>query len=175
MRVYLVFFGMAAALRGAPDPAMELQKNLSEIIGEKYPGKAIVDHWHGANVPVAPLNKMVSEAIALMRSEVHPQPRRVWEIGLRLFEKLRQSNFRNELAPLLADWLREHWKRIVANETFRLSRPMQTVPAIETSLVENKKSEAFTASLLLTSAEAVGSHLSAGYEQLLKEISFGDR
>jgi len=171
----LIFFGMAAALRGAPDPAMELQKNLSEIVGEKYPGKAIVDHWHGADVPVAPLDKMVSEAIALMRSGVHPQPRRVWEIGLRLFEKLRQSNFRNVLAPLLADWLREHWKRIVANKTFRLSRPMQTVPAIETSLVENKKSEAFTASLLLTSAEAVGSPLSAGYEQLLKEISFGDR
>src|SRR5262249_38727352 len=100
----LIFFGMAAALRGAPDPAMELQKNLSEIVGEKYPGKAIVDHWHGADVPVAPLDKMVSEAIALMRSGVHPQPRRVWEIGLRLFEKLRQSNFRNVLAPLLADW-----------------------------------------------------------------------
>lgn len=171
----LVSFGMAAALRGAPDPAMELQKNLSEIVGEEYPGKAIVDHWHGADVSVAALDKIVSKAIALMRSEVHLQPRRVWEIGLRLFEKLRQSNFRNVLAPLLADWLREHWKRIVANETFRLSRPMHTVPAIEASLAENKKSEAFIASLLLTSAEAVGSPLSAEYEKLLKEISGGDR
>jgi hypothetical protein len=110
-----------------------------------------------------------------LRSDMHSQPRRLWEVGLRLFEKLRQSNFRKVLAPLLANWLREQWQRIVANETFRLSRPMQTVPAIETSLAENKKGEAFIASLLLTSAEAVGSPLSDEYEKLLKEISVGGR
>jgi hypothetical protein len=49
------------------------------------------------------------------------------------------------------------------------------VPAIEASLAENKKSEAFIASLLLTSAEAVGSPLAADYEKLLKEISVGNR
>jgi tetratricopeptide (TPR) repeat protein len=171
----LISFGMASALRGAPDPAMELQKNLLEIVGETYPGKALVDKWRGADVPLAPLDKVVSEAIALMRSDMHSPPRGVWGVGLRLFEKQRQSNFRNVLAPLLANWLRDQWKRIVANEAFRLSRPMQTVPAIEASLAENKKSEAFIASLLLTSAEAVGSPLAAKYEKLLKEISVGDR
>jgi len=74
-----------------------------------------------------------------------------------------------------AGWLVEQWKRIIANETFRLTRPMQTVPAIEASLQRGKKNEAFIASLLLTSAEAVGSPLAAEYEKLLKEISVGDR
>jgi hypothetical protein len=69
----------------------------------------------------------------------------------------------------------EEWKRIVANETFRLTRPMQTVPAIEASLAEGGKSEVFIASLLLTGAEAVGSPLAAQYEKLLKEISVGER
>jgi hypothetical protein len=90
----LISFGMASALRGAPDPAMELQKNLLEIVGETYPGKALVDKWRGADVPLAPLDKVVSEAIALMRSDMHSPPRGVWGVGLRLFEKQRQSNFR---------------------------------------------------------------------------------
>jgi hypothetical protein len=51
---------------------------------------------------------------------------------------------------------------------------MQTVPAIETSLAGGKKGEAFIASLLLTSAEAVGSPLAAEYETLLKELSGRD-
>jgi hypothetical protein len=126
-------------------------------------------------VVLAPLDKAVSKAIALIRASTHLEPRRLWEVGLRLFEKVQQSNFRKALAPLLANWLREQWNRIIANETFRLSRPMQTVPAIEASLAKNKKSEAYIASLLLTSAEAVGSPLSTEYEKLLKETSAGDR
>jgi hypothetical protein len=48
---------------------------------------------------------------------------------------------------------------------------MQTAPAIEKSLAESKKTEAFIASLLLTSADAV----SADYEKLLKGIPVGDK
>jgi hypothetical protein len=171
----IVAFGMAAALRGTSDLTIELQKYLAETVGENYPGKAIVDKWRGIEVPLAPLDKAATEAIALIRADMHLEPRKSWKVGLRLFEKIRQSNFRKALAPLLANWLREQWKRIIANETFRLSRPMQTMPAIEATLAENKKSEAFIASLLLTSAEAVGSPLAAEYEKLLKEISVGDR
>jgi hypothetical protein len=171
----VIAFGMAAALRGTSDPTIELQKNLAKTIGENYPGKAIVDNWRGIDVPLPPLDKAVSEAITLIRAGMHLEPRRSWEVGLRLFEQIRQSNFRKVLAPLLANWLREQWERIIANETFRLSRPMQTVPAIEASLAEDNKSEAFIASLLLTSAQAVGSPLAADYEKLLKEISVGER
>lgn len=110
-----------------------------------------------------------------MRSGAHLTPREVWGAGLRLFEKIRQSNFRSALVPLLANWLRGEWKRIIANETFRLSCPMQTVPAIEASLVGHRKNEASIALLLLTSAEAVGSPLAPEYEKLLREISIADR
>jgi hypothetical protein len=63
----------------------------------------------------------------------------------------------------------------VASETFRLSRPMQTVPAIEKILKDDRENEAFIGSLLLKSAEAVGTPLAVPYEQLLKEITIGDR
>jgi len=164
-------FGIAAALRRAANPAVELQRNLLKVIGENYPGKPVVDKWCGVDVPLAPLDKTVTEGITLVRSGTHLQPRQLWEVGLRLFEKVRQSGFRKTLVPLLAKWLAEEWKRVIANETFRLSRPMQTVPAIEASVSGSKKGEALIASLLLTGAEAVGSPLAAAYEKLLKEIS----
>src|SRR5471030_872057 len=43
---------------------------------------------------------------------------------------------------------------IIANETFRLSRPMQTVLVIEASLADSMKNEAFIASLPLVTVEA---------------------
>ena len=171
----IIAFGAAAALRGTSDPTVELQKNLAETVGEDYPGKAIVDKWRGVDMPLAPLDEAASEAIVLIRAGTHLEPRRLWQVGLQLFETTRQSLFRKVLAPLLANWLRERWEGIIANESFRLTRPIRTVPAIEASLAANKKSEAFIASLLLTSAEAVGSPLAGDCERLLKEFSIGDR
>lgn len=171
----VIAFGVTALLRDVADPAADLQKYLTARFGEDYPGKSIVDKWCGVEVSLAPLDKTVTEAIVLIRSGQYLEPRKLWEVGLRLFEKARQSNFRITLIPLLANWLTEQWRRIVANEAFRLTRPMQTVPAIEGSLARDKEGEALIASLLLTSAEAVGSPLAAGYEKLLKEVSLGDR
>jgi hypothetical protein len=45
----VVAFGMAAALRGVADPAVELQRLFAEVIGENYPGKRIVDKWCGVD------------------------------------------------------------------------------------------------------------------------------
>jgi len=52
---------------------------------------------------------------------------------------------------------------------------MQSVPSIDASLAESKNSEAFIASLLLATAEAVGSPLGTEYEKSLKGIVTGDR
>ena len=60
------------------------------------------------------------------------------------------EDVRKTLVPLPANWLSEEWKGIIANERFRLTRPMQTVPAIEATLAGNRKGEALIASLLLT-------------------------
>ena len=47
------------------------------------------------------LVKVVSEAIDILRSDQYIAPRQLWEVGLRLFEKVQQSGFRKSLAPLL--------------------------------------------------------------------------
>jgi hypothetical protein len=59
---------MASSLRGTPDPVIGFQKSLTEVFGENYPRKAIVDKWRGVDVPLAALDKVVSEAIAVLRS-----------------------------------------------------------------------------------------------------------
>lgn len=171
----LAALGMASLFRGNPDPAQDLQRNLTRTVGDLFPGKTLVERWREAGAPPTGLDEIVIEGIAQLRSGEFLTPRQVWEIGLRFFEKIRQSGFRNALAPLLRNWLQKQWEDIISNGSFRLSRPMQTVPAIEASFAQNFKDEAFIASLLLTTAEAVGSPLAAAYEAHLKEIARSGR
>jgi hypothetical protein len=124
----------------------------------------------GREATLGPLEQTIVRAIKTFRSDTHVEPRPLWEIGLRFFEKSRQSNFRSLLVPMLAAWLRRQWQRIIAEETFRLSRPMQTVPGIKAILAIAQDDEPFVAKLLLSTSEAVGSPLSASYENLLKNI-----
>jgi hypothetical protein len=171
----VVVFGLAAVFQGKADPTVDLLASLARTFGNDFPGKAVVEKWRGVDAPLQTLDKTVTELVTLMHSGAHLEPRKVWEIGLRAFEKIRHSNFRKALLPLLGNWLRGQWRRIIDQESFRMSRPMVTVPAIEASLARESYDEAFIASLLLSTAEAVGSPLAGAYEKLLKEISQGDK
>jgi len=95
------------------------------------------------------------------------------QIGLRLFEKAGQSNFGKLLTLRIAEWLRSGWKRIIREESFRLSRPMQTIPAIEAVLAMENNDEIFVATLLLESSDAVGSDLAPPYRNHLKGLASG--
>lgn len=170
----VIAFGLAAALKGAADPTEELQANLRATFGSEFPGSAVVNKWQGLESQLPPLDQIVAEHVPLLRSGTHLAPCKVWEVGLRAFEKIRQSNFRKAMLPILGTWLRGQWRRIVNNESFRLSRPMVTVPAIEASLAQQSNDEAFVASLLLATAEAVGSSLAGPYEQQLRAIAQGE-
>jgi hypothetical protein len=106
-----------------------------------------------------------------LRAGEHVEPRRIWEIGLRFFERARQSGFKGILVPLVATWMRTHWERVVEHESFRLSRPLISIPDIRGVLSAPGNDEAFVASLILTTAEAVGSPLASAYVELLRRIA----
>jgi hypothetical protein len=99
------------------------------------------------------------------------EPRKFWEAGLRFFEWINQSHFQSLLFPHLAGWLSAGWKRITAIESFRLSRPRQTVPAIEAILAKPADNRRFIAKLLLISSDAVGSPLGVTYRDRLKAMA----
>jgi hypothetical protein len=167
-------FGVSVAFRGAGDLSPELQRNLAEVLGGGFPGKVLVDKWRGIDAARTSLNQAASDPIMLIHSGAHMEPRTVWIIGFRLFQRIRQSAFRSVLAPSLKNWMLREWRRITSQETFRLSRPMQTVPEIEACLKEGEKSEALIASILLRSADAVGALLSGDVEKLLEEATNDD-
>jgi hypothetical protein len=164
-------FGLAAALKARAEPMGHLQASLSGTFGPEFPGKAVVDKWLGTDTQLAPLDQTIVQQVTQLRSQMHLTPRQGWELALRAFEKIRQSLFRKALLPMLGTWLRGQWRRIIETERFRLSRPMLTVPTIETILKNEANDEAFIASLLLAGADAVGSPLASAYEQQLRSIA----
>jgi hypothetical protein len=164
-------FVMSALFREAADPTAALGASLSRSLGEQFPGKTVVDALQGNDASLGQLEQAVVRAIKAFRSDAHIEPRLAWEMGLRFFEKSRRSNFRGPLLSMLAAWLRRQWQQIIAEETFRLSRPMQTVPGIKAILAKAQDDEPFVAELLLSTSEAVGSPLGASYENLLKKIA----
>jgi hypothetical protein len=154
--------------RGA---VLELEAALESAFATDFPGSLVFDHWNGSPTSLEQLDKTVIDVVkALLRSD-HVEPYDFWMAALRLFERINQSNFKSLLLPHLARWLRAGWKRIAAAESFRLSRPRQTVPAIEAVLAMPGDDRRFVVTLLLASSEAVGSPLGVAYRDSLRAMA----
>jgi hypothetical protein len=108
--------------------------------------------------------------VSVLRAGEHLEPLRVWEVGLRLFEKARQSNFKNIVIPVLAAWMRAQWSRIISQESFRLPHPMATVPKVKAALKSKSNDERFIVALCLSATDAVGAPLASEYRQLLQGL-----
>jgi hypothetical protein len=109
-------FALVALLHGRADPTSVLAASAASKLGSQFPAKAAIERLQGAARPLGPLDEAVADAVALIRSGTHVEPRALWEIGLRFFVKARQSNFRALLLPLLGNWLRTQWQRIIVSE-----------------------------------------------------------
>ncbi|WP_298242044.1 hypothetical protein [uncultured Bradyrhizobium sp.] len=165
----IVAFELAAFLTGRSDSATELQSALQATFGTSFPGKAVFEKRDGN--PNGTLDMVVLSSMKQLRTGEHVEPRRIWEIGLRFFERARQSGFKGILVPLVATWMRIQWERIVEHESFRLSRPIISIPDIRSVLTKPGNDEAFAAALILRTAEAIGSPLAAAYIELLRGIA----
>jgi hypothetical protein len=165
----IVAFELAAFLMGRSDPTTELQSALQATFGTSFPGKAAFEKRE--DNPNDSLDLVVLSAMKQLRTGEHVEPRRIWEIGLRFFERARQSGFKGILVPFVATWMRTHWERVVEHESFRLSRPLISIPDIRGVISTPGNDEAFVASLILTTAEAVGSPLASAYVELLRGIA----
>ena len=167
----ILAYAICAALADRRGAILELEAALESSFTTDFPGSLVFDHWNGGPTSLAQLDKTVANIIkALLRSE-HVGPYNFWEAGLRFFEWINQSNFKPLLTRHLADWQRAGWKRIVTTESFRLSRPRQTVPTIEAALEMPTDDRRFVASLLLASSEAVGSPLGVAYRDSLRAMA----
>ena len=165
-------FSACAGLLGKPDALCLLERALIAKLGADFLGSNVFAYWRdGGATTLAELDQTVARSIALLRRGDHIEPRDIWGIGLRLYEKSGQSNFKRVLVPRIAAWFRGEWTRIVAQESFRLWRPTQTVPAIEAALSNSDNDESFVARLLLETSEAVSVNLATPYRSHLASLA----
>lgn len=162
----------SAVMLGKPDAIGLLEAALIAKLGQDFAGSNVFAYWRGGSATtLAELDQTVAKSIALLRKGDHIEPRNIWGIGLRLYEKATQSNFKRVLVPCIAAWLRGEWARIIAQESFRLTRPIHTVPAIEAGLSHSSNDERFLARLLLNASDAVNAYLAAPYRNRLASVA----
>jgi hypothetical protein len=149
----------------------ELETALNAKFGEEFPGRGAFAYSYAASSSLGILDQTAAKIIKGLARGGHVVPYDFWGIGLRFFEWINQSDFRQLLTLSLAEWQRAGWKRIISEESFRLSRPLQTVPAIETALSEPENDQRFLAQLILATADAVGSPLGADYSDILRAMA----
>jgi hypothetical protein len=163
---------VVSALEQRTDPASLLKRQLVDQFGEAFPGSRVFSLLEGEQPPERNLEQVTAVLLRLLRAGEHLGPFRVCEIGLRMFEKARQSHFKDVVIPVLARWMRAQWSRIISQESFRLPHPMATIPAVETALNDKRRDdEGFIAALCIATADAVGIPLASEYRETLKALT----
>jgi len=167
----ILAFLIVSILRGGMGAQSLLESQLAAQLGNGFPGLAIFDRWKGREAVLSPVDQVTIKALLLLSAGEHLEPIRIWEIGLRLFEKARYSNFKIPIASVLAEWMRIQWPRIISEERFRLPHPMMTVPDVETALSNKNNDTRFVAALCLAAADAVEAPLTQDYRRELERLA----
>jgi hypothetical protein len=102
------------------------------------------------------------------RADVTPDD--LFVAGLRFVEAAARSNFKRQLAPVLADWARERWAYSIEEQQFYLHNPLQTVPSIREALASSEAGLAFVGKLLVTIEPAVKPHLGKSFREFLLSL-----
>ena len=166
----ILAYGIRAALAFRSEAMMELEGALDRVFAEAFPGKIVFDHWNGMGVSLGQLEHSVVDFIKVLLQREHVQPYEFWMAGLYFFEWSDRSNFGRRIIRQLANCQKVEWKRITEEESFRLHRPRQTVPVIQTVLSEPAVDRRFVARILITTSEAVRASLGTEYRDRLKSI-----
>ena len=151
-----------------------LERALNDRFSGRFPGRTVFDDLNdrGTQVPDG-LDRTVVSFLRLLSIGKHMRPEIFLQVGLWFFKWINDSRFNRVLVPHFANWQRSGWKRIVAKESFRLSRPSHTVPQIKLALASANPDRSFIATLLLRASEAVGLSLGAANRKQLEAMAAG--
>ena len=135
----ILSYGIHSLLANRLEVMAELEITLSNGLEGPFPGKKIFTHWKEQADACSGLDKEVIEILRAISRNEHLTPYRFWLSGLRLFEWINRSRFKDFLTPKLSAWQRSGWRRILTKERFALSRPMLSVPPIEQVLNNSRR------------------------------------
>lgn len=164
-------FCIAAGLSGDRDSVIRLHGLLTKSMGAIYPGSSAIAHCMQTIDPIVTLDDAVGQALKAMLEDKALDPKDIWNAGLRVLQRIRSSNFVQELAPLLAKWLRRKWTIALAEQRFNIVRPRLTIPPVEATLADPVDDQSFIAALLLASAAAIDLEIEADSRRQLEAIA----
>jgi len=164
-------FCISAALAGDKPALDAMHAQMTKRFGPLYPGSSAVAHCIQVIDPIVTLDDAVGQFLMTLFAGKAIDTRDIWNIGLRLLQRLRSSNFVHELSPLVAHWLRDQWSRAIEQQRFNLVRPRSSVPAIEQALADPMNDQPFIAALLLASAGAIDQDIEPEYRRQLAIIA----
>ena len=167
----ILAFGIGSAIDGQGKAMMVLVDTLDGHFPNGCPGRTVLDEWNGEQTTLSEFDKAtIAITKALLRSE-HIVPDLYWTSGVCFSVWTSDSRFKELLTSRIAAWQRREWQRIVANESFRLSRPQQTVPPIRDVLMASINSRRFVAKLLLVVSDAVDTSRAPGFREMLDPMA----
>lgn len=154
-------YAIAAACKHSAEALSDLEAALRVEFGSDVPGAALLARANATvQLPAASsFDEALIDAVRWFRSDAHATPKRYCSAAVRFLQQAGRSNFKSYLIPIIAAWQRNAWTRIVVSETFRLSRPLQTVPAVNAALSMPDDDERFLGTLILAAASAAGAML----------------
>ena len=167
----IMAYGIQSVMMNQSVAVTHLEAVMNQRYTVPYPGKPVLDKWDGKPVSLDELDQTV---VTLSKAVLHDGLRRpddFWVAGLRFFEWSNQSQFGRFLMAGLAAWLRSGWKRIATTQSFLLSRPRHTVPAIKEVLKIPADDRSFVAKLILVTSEAVGPGVEPSYRDSLTAMA----
>ena len=167
----IMAYGIYCAIEKQPAAMTDLEIALRQQFAGPFPGEAIFEYWNTESTTIEELEQTILDTIRKLVRHNHVDPFHFWAAGLYFFKWINQSNFKHFLTTLLATWLRTGWNRIVIEERFRLSLPLQTVPPIEDALTIPANDRRFIANILIAASGAVGASLGPVYRHALEAMA----
>jgi hypothetical protein len=165
----ILAFAVVAALRREFDKIPTLELELASELGSSFAGRNIFSRFRSEGTPYEALNEEIVRVISVMRQSNSLDPRDISGIGLRFSEFAYSSQFKAELLPILLEWYRGEWLRILDTQRFLLKQPMHWVPEIEKALQFEGNVQQRMAAMLVPTCEATDISLAESYKKELAE------
>ena len=163
----ILAYGIRSALARRAESMPELETALNVQTSGPFPGQFVFHHQNGKPDSLNELDQIILTIINDLLRQEYLNPKDFWMAGARFIAWINHSAFKILLTAHLVNWQKAGWKRILETESFRLSRPRQTVPQIEGILTKSSDDQTFIAKLLLATSEALGVSLSTAYRDSL--------
>ena len=109
----------------------------------------------------------VINAISLHKTQT---PDQIFVAGLRLLQFISSSYFKTILMPVLVNWTKSIWSKIIKEQRFSLRLPAVTVPNIEQALFSDASGFRYVAKVLIAAYESVSIRIDSDLRKFLETV-----